>query len=797
MEPIAADTSYARSRRARLRTRRAAIMLVLAPMIGGLDGCGPSRQLEPPLRPLPAPSGGNTVATPRVSGAIDLTPHEDGALLSVGRGGRAGGARAMAGGGNDDAGGAGTVNLDFADSDIRAVCAEILGNQLHVNYTIDPNVHGTATLHTTTPLRRDQLLPALRALLTQNGAALAEQDGLYRVVPAAAVTGIGGNTVGESAVALRYTSAENLARVLQPFAQNGARIVADAGTNAVVVAGDPATREALLALVRAFDVDALAGQSYALLPVESGTAKDFATALQTAFGAQKGEPLYGRVRVVPMERIDSVLITAGSPQLIEDAQRVFRLVARQRSRTVRAWHVYYLQNSRSNDIAYVLQQAFTPDNVTAQPTPTVTQASQGNALMGNAMGQNGQSGGQFGGGSGLGGGMGGSSGGLMGGLGNAGGLGGQTGNTTSSPDGNPLLGGLGGGSGSGLGGSGSGGRNGQSDTNALRIIPNPQNNAVLVYATPDENDQIEAMLRKIDITPLQVRIDATVAEVTLNDNLQYGTQFFFKSGGVNGVLSNASQSLGSSAITAAMLSTGFPGFVIGGHSGGGAPFVINALQDVTTVHVLSSPELMVVDNHPASLMVGDLVPYLTASTQSTITANAPITNSVSYQQTGVILQVTPHVNNGGLVTLDVSQTVSDVGSSTTPTTSGGQAINSPTFNERNVTSRVAVQDGDTVGLAGLIRDNVSRDNAGIPWFKDIPLLGALAGSQNNKRQRTELLVLITPHVVHDQRDAYALTEDLREQLQHAARVPDMLQNLPAGGFADPNARLRRSVGLGP
>lgn len=794
MQPIALELNSPLSGRVR-RLRRAALALVLAPTLGGLEGCGPSRQLEPPLRPLPAPSGINTAASPRVSGAIDLTPRADGALISTGRGRPGAGGRA--GGGGDDGGG-GTVNLDFADSDIRAVCAEILGNQLHVNYTIDPNVHGTATLHTTTPLRRDQLLPALRALLAQNGAALAEQDGLYRVVPAASVTGIGGNTVGESAVALRYTSAENLARVLQPFAQNGARIAADPATNAVVIAGDPSTREALLALVRAFDIDALAGQSYALLPVDSGTAKEFATALQTAFGAQKGEPLYGRVRVVPMERIDSVLITAANPQLIEDAQRVFRLVARQRSRTVRAWHVYYLQNSRSNDIAYVLQQAFTPDNVTAQPTPETTQTGQQGGLMGNAMGQNGASGigGGMGGG-GLGGGIGGAGGGGLGGL-NGGGLsGGGAGGIaqagTASPEGgNPLLGGLDGGN-----APGGSTRGGQTDTNSERIIPNPQNNAVIVYATPDENDQVEAMLRKVDITPLQVRIDATVAEVTLNDTLKYGTQFFFKSGGVNGVLSNASQSLGSSAITAAMLSTGFPGFVVGGHSGGGAPFVIDALQDVSTVHVLSSPELMVVDNHAASLMVGNLVPYLTASTQSTITSNAPITNSVSYQQTGVILQVTPHVNNGGLVTLDISQTVSDVANTTTATTQGGTPISSPTFNERNITSRVAVQDGDTVGLAGLIRDTASRENGGIPWFKDIPVLGALAGNQNNNRTRTELLVLITPHVVHDQRDAYALTEDLREQLQHAARVPDMLQNTPASGFADPNARVRRAVGLGP
>jgi general secretion pathway protein D len=149
------------------------------------------------------------------------------------------------------------------------------------------------------------------------------------------------------------------------------------------------------------------------------------------------------------------------------------------------------------------------------------------------------------------------------------------------------------------------------------------------------------------------------------------------------------------------------------------------------------------------------------------------------------------VNSGGLVTLDISQEVSTVASGVT--TAG---VNSPTFNERSVTSRVVIQDGQTVGLAGLIQDSDSRENQGIPWLKDIPLLGALAGSQTNTRARTELLVMITPHVVHDQRDARSLTEDLRDQLGGAALAPQELNSLPPTGAADPNAFLRKKAGLG-
>ncbi len=229
--------------------------------------------------------------------------------------------------------------------------------------------------------------------------------------------------------------------------------------------------------------------------------------------------------------------------------------------------------------------------------------------------------------------------------------------------------------------------------------------------------------------------------------------------------------------------------MLSGNNNGNA--ALNALQNVTTVKVLSSPQLMVLDNEAARLQVGNLVPYLTSSSQSTITANSAVINSIDYRETGVIMEVTPRVNSGGLVTLDIAQEVSDVDTTATATSQ----IQSPTFLERNVRSRVVVQDGQTVGLAGLIRDTSSQGNQGIPWLKDVPLLGILAGSQNNSRTRTELLVMITPHVIHDQRDARALTEDLRDQLINAAAIPGQLQRQGLSGSPDPQRRVRQKLGL--
>ena len=674
----------------------------------------------------------------------------------------------------------GGIVLNFADTDIREVVAQILGNMLKVNFAIDPAVHGTVTFRTVRPLDRSDLLPTLQMLLTQSGATLLQSGSLYRAVPAgvaaAPALASSGATAGAEVITLRYASADELAKLLQPYVGNSGKIIASSGSNALMVSGEPGAREALVGLIRAFDVDALAGQSYALLPVASGSAKDFASALLDAFRGQRGEPLAGVVRAMPMERINSVLLVASQPRYIDDARRVYAMIARTWQETVRSWHVYYLQNSHSDDIAYLLQQAYTPNNVTAHPsnhkpaTPSGLMSGQssggGSASgLGSMMGQ-----------------------GSTPGAATAQGVGTQNqqssataGAQQTASDASPLLGGLSGGSNT-------------DTTDSIRIIPDSQNNALMIYATPREEEAIMTMLHKIDILPLEVRIDATVAEVTLNDALQYGTQWFFKSGGVNGILSSASQSLGTAGLVASQVNTTFPGFVVGGSGQGGAPFVLSALQAVTTVHVLSSPEIMVLDNQQASLMVGSLVPYLTGTTTSTLTADAAVTNSISYQPTGVIMQVTPRVNSGGLVTLDVQQEVSSVASSTTAV-SGGSAINSPTFDERQVVSRVVVQDGQTVGLAGLITDNVSRSNQGIPWLKDIPVLGLFAGQQTNQRTRTELLVLITPHVIHDQQDARALTQDLRDQMSNAAGVPQEVHHLPASGSADPGQPLRQRLHL--
>lgn len=645
----------------------------------------------------------------------------------------------------------GDISLNYVDADVREIVRAILGNLLKVAYTIDPAVHGTATIQTPQPVNRDALLPLLGSVLAQNGAALVQHGGIYEVVPAAkaaaegSAPSAGGIGVSTEVVPLHYAVAKDLAKVLQPYVGEGVKITPASGSNALLVTGTSAARLSLVALIRTFDVDYLAGQSYAIYPVKSDDPAKVASELERFARASMEGGAEDAIHVIPLARINAVLVVARQSGYLQQISRYLDHVETVGERTARQLHVYYVQNGLAPDLASLLQKAFALPGTAAPESPSGLAPSVTPATLSSPT---------------------------------------ATPATTPLPTGQP--------SGAytppgltstppGLTAQPAGAAptqlqapmQGPSQTppsppelaqpesgttppaNSIRIIPDKVNNALLIYATPEEYGLIEAALRKIDVLPLQVLIDATIAEVTLNDALKYGTQWFFKKGRTNFSLSTAATG-GVSPV--------FPGFnfVI---SGADIQTAISALQTVTTVKVISDPEIVVLDNNKALLQVGDLVPITTQSAVSVLQAGAPIVNSVDYRQTGVILSVAPRVNSGGLVTLDIQQEVSDVVQTTTST------INSPTFSQRKIQTRVVVHDGETIGLGGLIKDSVSLSNSGIPWLTDIPILGALFGTRNNSASRTELLILLTPHVIHDQRDVRALTDELKERLGKLAAQP--------------------------
>jgi general secretion pathway protein D len=236
-------------------------------------------------------------------------------------------------------------------------------------------------------------------------------------------------------------------------------------------------------------------------------------------------------------------------------------------------------------------------------------------------------------------------------------------------------------------------------------------------------------------------------------------QYFFNEGTSQEILTNAA---------VGTVSGVFPGFnyIL---SGTKASVVLNALSTITHVNVISSPELMVLDHQSAVLQVGDQVPIPVQQAQSVINPDSPLVNSIDYRDTGVILRVSPRVNSNGLVTLDISQEVSDV---TTTTTS---SLDAPTIEQRRIQSTVSVQDGETLALGGLIKDSKTRMKSGIPLLADIPVLGALFRNTTNTSERTELLVLLSPHVVRNMQEAHDVTEELRHRMQGLTHLGPLIQ----------------------
>ncbi|KTS40445.1 general secretion pathway protein GspD, partial [Methylobacterium indicum] len=374
-----------------------------------------------------------------------------------------------------------------------------------------------------------------------------------------------------------------------------------------------------------------------------------------------------------------------------------------------------------------------------------------------------------------------------GGAGVGGGLGGPSGAAGGLPS-SPLAGG--GGYGGALGGYGGGGAyggyGGGFETgyagggagmrrDAIGIVADEANNSLVISATRNQYDKILRILGRLDAMPTQVLLETVIAEVTLNDNLAFGVQWFLKQQGSRFNLASADTSKASATSGTAGLITsairGVPGF---NYLLAGSDFnvVLNALQGVTRVNVISSPNITVLDNRTAKLQVGDQVPIIKQSGQSALTAGAPILNQIEMKDTGVILSVTPRVNKNGLVVLDINQEVSDV----VPTTTS--AIDSPTIRQRRVATSVAVSDGHSLAIGGMVQEKAQITNENLPVLSELPVIGPAFRNRIDQRVRTELLVFIRPRVIRGTVEADRIAEDFRQQFRTMMPVRPVLPPPP-------------------
>lgn len=586
------------------------------------------------------------------------------------------------------------ATLNFVNADVRDVAKAVLADLLKLNYVVAGNVQGTVTVQTSQPLDEAQILPAFEQALRLSGLALVRSAGFYKIMPLAdaqkeatinpiappAKQPAGPVGFAVEVVPLKFVGAAEMQKLLEPLVPSPGALRADPARNIIFVQGTQSERNALRADIALFDVDWLAGMSFALFTPRYVEAGILAKEMREILGGQTG-PIVDLVRFVTIDRLNAVLAISPQPTYLEELRRWVERLDKAGEGTDQRLMVYYVQNGRASDLASVLIRALSGGGIAS---------SRGEAATGIPP-------------------------------------------PLAPPAIAPSLEGV---SVSGLG--------------RIRITADDTKNALVILATPQEYEAIRAALRELDTEPLQVMIEAAIAEVTLTDDLRYGVQYFYRSDSKRDfVLSN-------SASTA--IARNLPGFSHFFTDGADIKIILDALASVTRIEVLSSPQILVLNNEVANLQVGNRIPTITQQAVSTADSNAPIVNSVQYQETGVILKVTPRVNQGGMVLMDIAQEVSDVTQTTTST------IDSPTIQQRKINSSIAVKDGETVALGGLITNKRTRGKSGIPILQSVPILGAAFRSTTRALDRTELLVLITPHVINNSEKARAVSQELRDKL---------------------------------
>lgn len=622
----------------------------------------------------------------------------------------------------------GDIALNFPQADVRVVAEAVLGDLLGMDYTIDPGVQGPVTVVTARPISRASLLPFLENAFAIGGFALVLDSGRAKIE--AIGQGTGGGIAqpgtpgfGTELLQLEFVNAEQMRALIAPILPNVVS-VSDPTRNILLLRGTSGQRASARDLLQQFDVNWLRNMSFALIVPKRTDARVIVPELEKLINAPDS-PTRDLVRIIAMEKLNGILAISRQRQYLDDVSRWIEILDRQGQNNEPRLFVYKVQNSRSRDLARTLNRAFgrggSDDEQVEQQQAAFADsgAPDGAVQSGRAQSEN-QSQTRNG----------------------NGGFGSGSFGTAVSPGqaGQARFGERSSDSADSRLGAGSG----------MQITSDDTNNAILVFGTPREYAVVEDALRKLDVPPMQVLIEAAITEVSLTDDLRFGLQWNFVEGNENAVLTDSTTGTG--------LLRDVPGFSFLFGSASSLTGVLNALEGKTKVNVVSAPKLVVINNQTATLQVGDQVPVLTQNSTSTIDPNAPIINAVEYRDTGVILRITPRVNSSGLVLLDITQEVSDVQPS-------GSGINSPTIATRRITTSVAVQDGEVMALGGLIRNAQTREKRGIPFLSQIPIIGGLFGRQVEATDKVELVVLLKPRVIRSVDDARAITEDLRNKIR--------------------------------
>ncbi len=666
-----------------------------------------------------------------------------------------------------------SVVLNFEGADIREVIFA-LASSLGINYWIDPRVAGQVTVRTTGRISRGDLMPVFHQVLRNNGFVAVLEGDIHSIVPAeegrtrvraGKETDEGGFVM--ELVKVRHVNAEELVTVLQPFVSPGGDLVAYPRSNLVIITELASRADRLLELLGTFDTDTFGDLTARIYHVEHASLEEVAEELWAVLESYQVSSSGAGVYIIPLLRLNSLAVIAFDPSIFVNVELWLGLLdVPAEGGSIRQVHVYQVENTKAVDLSDILNDIFSDEGGEGSRRRSRSgELAESNAGLGGGLGSSAQSrqakGGDRRGGS-------------------------RKGQPGGAPRARTNISG-------GLGQDSVLERPGALFEQEVRIVADEVTNSLVIIATPRDYGTVESVLRQLDVVPRQVLIEVLIAEISLTDNES--------SSATQRLLGNASKDSDGNIINDPVIGDMGGSFLdmfgeavrltgtlgAGGVAGVFTHFrgsmavyeaTLSSLASEGRLKVLSRPQIMTADNQEASILVGSEVPIITSQVDSNtaVGGSTGTRNEVQYRDTGISLTVLPQVNSQGLVNLSISQEVSKIDKPALQVGSGDDAstvINSPTFITREAETTVVVQSGETVVIAGIIDEQETSSESGVPFIKDLPVLGQFFSSHSKDVKRTELVILITPYVVRDREEARAVSEDYKERVEYLMEDPDL------------------------
>jgi general secretion pathway protein D len=632
------------------------------------------------------------------------------------------------------------IVFNFDNADLYEVI-RIIAEIMKINYVIDPKVKGIVNIHTSGQISSEDIFPIFQSILKLNGATAVKKDNIYEIVPLidAKKLYIPALTIKEAEkllpeeryiiqiISLKYIPVTEVSKIIKPFLSDGADIVEHPPHNILIIGDTASNVKKSIDIINLFDIDIFAELRVRIYPILNADVTEVAKEMERIFSSFEVSTKSARgvgITFTPITRINSLLVVSSISNIFEKVEGWLKELDKIPAEgTKLSVFVYYVQNAKAKDLGEVLKEIFVkgkekkaekaaaPETVprgvrpTTAPPPTTPPKEEAGAV----------------------------------------------------PEGE------------------------------INIVVDETTNSLVIKAFHRDYRSILETVKKLDIYPKQVLIEVLLAEISLDDSNKFGVEWsrFITSNppiAQQGVLgaqppvkidTETGIQTFADPFSASLTGAGIRYSIV--ELGGRLSAAINLAAAEDRLKVISSPHIIASNNKEAKIQVGSSQPVLTStySYGSTATSGTPLTTTsvpstgviegtIEYKDIGIIISVTPRISDGGLVSLEISIEKSTVNFSAVPL---GNLQNVPVFGKKTAKTILAVLQGQTIVIGGLIEESIEKISKGVPLLSKIPILGGLFGFQEYDKKRTELILLMTPHIITDHIQSKTVTDEFRDKVK--------------------------------